>query len=138
MRGYVLLFKERVAHGLPGGEKKQFHIIGALLADGFAPTVGEPAKWGRVGVFEEGEVIYPRVAVVMATHPVNARALGVAHRFEAEAFAGRRFEAKAFAGTKIMVSCGCCNAWRVGAEGPVAIILVLAKALASNSGWRKL
>jgi len=61
----------------------------------------------------------------------------MAWRVGAEAFAGF-FEAKAFAGTKIMVSCGCCNAWRVGAEGPVAIILVLAKALASNSGRRGL
>ena len=45
----------------------------------FAPAVGEVAEVWRVGVFKEGEVVFPGGSVVVAFHAVGAGALGVVH-----------------------------------------------------------
>lgn len=51
----------------------------AMCEGCFAPAVGEVAEVWRVGVFKEGEVVFPSGSVVVAFHAVGAGALGVVH-----------------------------------------------------------
>ena len=72
-------FEEGVAHGFTGGGVFHLHCFPAMCEGCFAPAVGEVAEVWRVGVFKEGEVVFPGGSVVVAFHAVGAGALGVVY-----------------------------------------------------------